>query len=524
MMHNDGPDPKRAQDDDELALELPPSTGEGADSRDPDFKPEDDSDLGLDAATGPEGVGLDDTTGLREPEEHELATSDDEESTRWTDGGEAAGELDGEEDAARDEPEDSEDGWTDGNDPVEEGGFDDGVITLDESGTMTRDDGHEGLSDDGLDAELDTSSLPPLDSEGGAEQGDEGEPQDLESYALDLIGGSGNQLDDEDTTEVAEGLFCTRLAPSLVQLEQLHEAGQPLIALAATAHHGLMFSEQGLHVTGADQSVAEARFGAARALWDLVAAETGGSLFVALATPEGLLCSHDGGASFTPAGSLPGGELPPNRLAITRDGDDLRLWAAAAEGALCASDDGGRNFAAVLGDARVLRLASDGRRALSAIARDDDGTAVAEHTVDGGSMFERLELPAGEIERLQDVQVCRETVLACRRAPEPRLLIGSAEEPWLELLPHAEPPAALVDEDGRTVAYCCVLTDDGQLLLRRALDGGLTPQVVARLPAETGAAVQLRGCHVEGVTTLHVGGERSWLRVTLRAAGRGRSR
>ena len=524
MMQKPTPE-KRAEIDDDDDLELPASDAD-LDVPDREFEPEDDSDLGLGTPNGSEKIGLDAETGLDEAVsavDLELPDQVDAEGTRWTDGGEAAGELEGEGDES-DEGSESEYGWTDGNEPDDDGGFDDGVINLDEGGSFVDDGGAEGLGDEALELEVDPQALPPLEktSYDGVDPLDEaeGEPEDMERFALDLLDGMGGQLHDEETVELAPGLFCTRVAPQRVQVDMLHEAGQPLIGLTASAQHGVAFTRDGLWVAAAGESAARQHATEASSLWDLAAADTTDGLFIALATPDGLLISNDGGDHLAPGGSLPGGQLPPNRLAITRDGDDVRLWAAAPEGALCASDDGGRTFAAVLGDAQVLRLSSDGRRALLAVARDEDGTAVAEHTIDAGNLFERRELPAGEVERLLDARTCRETVLASRRAPDPRVLVGSSEDPWQELLPLAAPPATLIDEDGGAVAYCCASTEQGEVILRRALDGSVTPQLVLRIPREAGAALQLRGSHLEGVTTLQLGTERQWLRLTLRPGGR----
>ncbi|MGD8862804.1 MAG: hypothetical protein PVI30_22520 [Myxococcales bacterium] len=514
--------PRHIEDDEEdeldLELDLPDSdTSLGED------EPEGlGGDEAIDEAEGlitegqAEDVGLDAEAGLDEPEEHELDTVDADEDRSWSDGDEAADDLAVGDDEVGDE---AEYGWTDDNEPADDGGFDEGVVTLDEGGSFVDDGGVEGLEDDGLEAEVDPGALPPL--ERATNEPDEEmleQEEELDARELELLAAS---MPDEDLVELAEGVHGAVLPPEAVLLTTLLQQGAPLGALAATARHGLAWDGT-LRVSAAGDA-AERRFSRADALWDLAAVERGAALIVALATPEGLLISRDGGRSFAPAAALPGGGLPPNRVAFSRDdAGEPKLWAAAPEGPLCVSHDLGASFRVSLDGARVLGLQSDGRRGLVAVARDEGGAGIAEHSVDGGRSFRTVELPASEVERLQQVRVCGETLLVSRRSPEPQLLLAHADEPWSEVLAQAAPPALLLDEDGRTIAYFCLQTPTGVSLLRRALDTVATPERVCELPGDSGQALQLEGSHREGMTTLHLGSERAWYRITVRAGGRAR--
>lgn len=166
---------------------------------------------------------------------------------------------------------------------------------------------------------------------------------------------------------------------------------------------------------------------------------------------------------------------------------------------------------------RALKLASDGARALVLLGRGRQGPS-ALRSSDGGDSFEAFDLPVREAERVQDLQVARDVVLCCRRAPQPQILLWSAGEPgWVEV-PGAEAPALLLDEGGVVRLYFCVAHAhaEGARLVRLAAFTDGKPEIVAEVPHEAGMPLQLAGGYRAGVTTLQLGSERAWYRVRVR--------
>jgi hypothetical protein len=240
---------------------------------------------------------------------------------------------------------------------------------------------------------------------------------------------------------------------------------------------------------------------------------------VALATPAGIAWSDDAGRHFSEPVQLSDATLSAS-LAITRRADGVRLWVTSAQGPLWASDDGAHSFRCVLPDASALRVVSDGARGLLLLGRGEQGRPRTLRSNDAGQSFERMELPVSEVERVQDLQIAGEALLCCRRAPAPQVLLTDGRD--YRALAHASAPVLLLDEDGESAVYFFVETTRGARLLRQPVEAAgagtvaAPPQIVAELPGEAGAPLQLCGGRAGSVTSLQIGTERAWYRLRVR--------
>jgi hypothetical protein len=173
-----------------------------------------------------------------------------------------------------------------------------------------------------------------------------------------------------------------------------------------------------------------------------------------------------------------------------------------------------------------VRLASDGGSSALALLRGEGNEPLIALTRDAGDSFELLDAPVDVLERAQDLQVAHGAILCCRRAPEPRVLWGRGEA-FYPLLDGASAPMRILNEHRGAVAYACLTRREQIVLVRRALPDrehagpeALGPlEIVTELPKELGAPLQIAGAHDGGITTLHVGTERAWLRLTILPGG-----
>jgi hypothetical protein len=306
-----------------------------------------------------------------------------------------------------------------------------------------------------------------------------------------------------------------------VALEPLQRSGRPLSALIAAGEMGLAW-DGSLLVAEPDALKAERRFAGADTVYALAAA--GSEALIALATPVGLLCSRDGGRSFAPAEGVGSGAWAPSALAFTDVGSGPVLWAAPPAGALHRSGDGGRSFETVAVLPRVLRLCSDGHNQLVVLGRDAKGAACAARSEDGGETFAALALPFGEVERVQDMQVCGNALLFSRRGLSPQLVWCGEDGEFGGLFRDAAPPALLLEENGSTRAYGFRGGPGGHVLVRIDLGAATSarttgplqrPERVLELPTDAGAPLQLSGAQRGPATTLQLGCERAWYRIRV---------
>jgi len=496
-------------EEDDLLPELPALDGEAEEQS---YEPGDDSDLGLDEE---QDVGLDSESGLDEPLDGELA-AEEEDAASWLDDGKGPAAAAEEEGLEADDPDESN--LTEGSEPAAdtEDWAEDFVFDERNGGG---DSGEEGFSDENAPPGFELEGLPPLD-DGGTE---EEQPVDSDPFAAELLAElrTGNE-DDDAPIELSPGLRCTRIASARVELTLLARSGRPLVRLCAADDAGVAWDASALLVADGVASAPE-RLAFAQPVLALTAARMAESVFVALATPAGIVWSLDGGRRFSDPAQVADASVSA-ALAITRRADSVRLWVATAGGPLWASDDGAGRFHCVLPDASALRIVSDGARGLLLLGRDEQGRARALRSNDAGQNFERIELPVSEPERVQDLQIAGETLLCCRRAPAPQVLLFTGRG-WSGL-DHASAPALLLDEDGETVVYFFVSGTGGARLLRQRLDvdgsAAPLPQLVAELPAEAGTPLQLCGARGSALTSLQIGTERAWYRLRLRGEGSAR--
>lgn len=498
--------PPQATPDDDLDLDLPDEDDEEAREEEA-FAPDDDDDLGLD--NDDREIGLDVDAGpddaIDDGEELE------EEETSWLDDGSVEPSL--RDDADGDDDEDE--ALTEGSEPANDPDDWEDDLTFEES-TTSVDSGEEGFGEDASLNEVDIEGLPPLDDSLAAD----GEESTEDPFASELIGDIAARGEAEEVIEeIAPGLKLRRIPADRVSVETMLRLGRPLTSLVAAGDAGIGW-DGSLLVADASAQRPERRFAAADAAFALAALQTEHELLVALATPAGVLCSRDGGRTFANAAALPAREWSASAIAWTVGPRGPRLWAAPPGGPLWSSDDYGASLARSGPDAQVLRLRADGRHALIALCRRDDGGANALGSSDGGQSFARLELPVREVERVQDVQTSGGVVLCCRRAPSPQLVWRMAAHDWVELAPQAGAPAVLVDEDEQVSAYFFVHAGGRRWLCRRELAARApVPQIVCELPADAGAALQLSAFPHDGMTTLQLGSERAWYRVRVRHSG-----
>lgn len=500
------------EDDDELPLELPATSDDSEDEV--GWEPDDDSDLGVDDLD--DEFGLDADIGTGEPEEVEAAL-DEEEAGSWLDDGKPGASDDGDDPDLDEDPD--EDDLTEGSEPASDSNRDDwdgDELELDEGEGLVGDGGEEGFGDESSSAELELDRLPLLD-DASASEGDDAE---LDAFAA--------QLPDEPTTrrenpepleQIAPGLSCAHLGARL-QLETLRHSGQPLHALIAAGEVGIGWDAGSLWVADRDSPCAQRPFASAEVPFALAATHTAERLVIALAMPSGLLCSEDAGRTFNSVAPPLASGQPLGAVALSCVAGTPRLWAAPVHGSLWASDDLGVSFTCVRDDIRVLRLRCTDGHTLLVFGRAANGSA---HTLrsDDGQSFSSVVVPASEVERVQDLQVCAGITLCCRRAPSPQLVWQThGGTGWVELSAHAAPPALLLEEEGGVSAYFCALLPTRMLLLRRTLTVlGSPPQIVTELAADTGFPLQLAGAHKDGLTILQLGTERAWNRLSLRFDG-----
>jgi hypothetical protein len=161
-----------------------------------------------------------------------------------------------------------------------------------------------------------------------------------------------------------------------------------------------------------------------------------------------------------------------------------------------------------------------------ALIRSEANEPLLALSIDGGATFDSFHAPVDALERVQDAQVAGQTVVCCRRAPEPRVLWTQAEG-WSDALPDASAPVRVIEERHGAVVYTCRASGERVAIMRRELphsahgentDAG-PAELIAELPRDVGSVLQLTGAHEGGITTLHVGTERAWLRITVLPGG-----
>ena len=500
-------------EDDDLDLDL--SESESVLGEDESVGPDEDAELAGGGVDEDEhDMGLDVETGLEDLEsaddDEELSADDD--SASWLDDEVGTGADDDDDGDDEDEGAIGEDG-----EPLADPQFDDD-LAFEEVESIAGDTGDEGFGDDsvlnGIDLE---GGLPKLDGGGDNEEGLDGDSETPDA-----------------PSPTARATAAVRGGPRSA-LELLLRSGRPLSALIAAGETGFAW-DGSLLVAEPDAPKADRRFAGADTVTALAA---GSEALLALATPSGLLCSRDGGRSFTSAvglGSgaahhnaapaLRGGALFASAVAFTDAGSGPVLWAAPPAGALHRSGDGGQSFEPVAVLPRVLRLASDGRNQLVVLGRDAKGAACAARSEDGGETFAALALPFGEVERVQDMQVCGGALLFSRRGLTPQLVWCGEDGAFSALFHDAAPPVVLIEEAGSMRAYCFRSSRDTHALVRIDLSsvapGGTRrgaaarrPEQVLELPADAGAPLQLSGSQRGAATILQLGCERAWYRIRV---------
>jgi hypothetical protein len=243
---------------------------------------------------------------------------------------------------------------------------------------------------------------------------------------------------------------------------------------------------------------------------------------LAVATPDGVCVSRDGGLTFGPALRTEAPRAVPAYLAFTHDEGGAVLWAAAPFGKLHVLRGGGDTLVEAGLELPVAKLASDGAQSLLVVGRSDDGALRAVLSRDGGRSFKPLTLPADTIERVQVVAVAGDCWLCSRRGLQPQLLWGRRGEAGLPLGANASPPVALVVERGVPCAYLCEGEGGDAALVRLELASGATATRAARiavLPPDLGTPLQLAASRdAQGNTRLSLAGTRALYRVVLTPA------
>lgn len=492
------PEKPTSQTSDEDDFEMDLSESSTPLGEDESIGPEDDPDSGVDEDD--RELGLDAETGLEDGLDGAEELNADDDAGTWLDDELGTGAADDD-----DEEGDEEEGALgEGGEPLAEHAADfDDDFAFAEDDSVAEDAGDEGFGEESVLAGIDISRLPKLDSAGDNEEGIE---VDAEPAAL--------EREHDPTRRVEEA---PRTPRSL--LEPLQRSGRPLGALTAAGETGLAW-DGSLLVAEPDAARPERRFAGATTSASVIASASDSARLIALATPDGLLCSRDGGRSFDLAVGLGSGPTAASTLAVTDVGGGPVLWAAPPAGALHRSGNGGRSFEPVAVLPRVLRLASDGRNQLVVLGRDAKGAACAARSEDGGETFAALRLPFTEVERVQDLQVCGPVVLLSRRGLAPQLVWCGDDNEFRALFRDASPPVALIDERGTARAYCVRSVRGVHALVRVELGTvARTAELVLELPADAGAPLQLSGAQRDGVTTLQLGCERVWFRVRVWAEG-----
>ena len=489
------PEPELEQPEDDLGLDLDLEDKESDGDRDESsFVPEGDEDLELDGIE--EVIGLDAPNGLdEEPADDEAALGEDEGS--WLDEGQES------EVAADDGDDEDSERWTEGSEPAGDEGFDDD-LDLEDGARGGEDTGDEGFADEQLLTGLDVESLPPLD-EGS---GDEEDADPIERELLEELAAA--VPDDAPSEDTPRGTpVWTRLrqgpAPTL-----LSAAGELCVAWDA-----------GLWLAGSGDG-ALAKASAPGTVAHALATCTGlggGPVQLALATPHGVCVSRDGGRSFALPVLDEGPRGVPAFVAFTRDAAGTALWAAAPFGKLQVLREGGEALVDAGVELPVAKLASDGAQSLLIVGRSDDGALRAVMSRDGGRSFKPLALPADSVERVQLAAIAGDTWLCSRRGLRPQLLWGRRGEAGLPLGASATPPVALSVERGVPCAYLCESEAGRAQLLRVELSvSAKTPraQVLAELPSDLGTPLQLVvSSDARGNPLVHVAGTKALYRMVL---------
>jgi hypothetical protein len=493
------------QDDDEVAG-LPASDGDAASENGTEpFEADVDSDEDGES----ENVGLDTEAGIDEPQDADLEMST-EEGTSLLHDSEAAEDLV----TGEDEVGDGEEyGYTEESEPLNDEGLYDGAIVIGDEGSALEDRGEEGFGEDVAASDLDLDALPPLDADGG------------EDGELDDDDGAGPpdrpSLPPRASQPVIAGIA---LGNERVRVEVLQRSGRPLRLLCSAGAHGIAWDGT-LLVAGPAEPRPERRYAGSDAVGAVAAMETSRGLAIALVTPEALLVSYDGGRTCMPRLDWPD-RVPASSIALLRSpSGGVRLLAAAPMGGVYASDDGSP-LAALGPESGVVRLSSDNAMSALALIRSAENEPLLALSTDGGATFESMPAPVDALERAQDAQIAGTAIVCCRRAPEPRVLWTQAEA-WNEVLPDASSPIRVIEERYGAVVYACVAVGERVAIMRRELPRGAHAdnskagkgELIAELPRDAGAVLQLAGAHEGGITTLHVGTERAWLRITVLPGG-----
>lgn len=497
--------PTTVQDDDEVAG-LPASDGDAASETGAEaFEAELDSDDDGES----ENIGLDTESGMDEPIDADLGRHTDESISLLQDS-EAAEDLA----TGDDEVGDGEEyGYTEESEPLNDESLYDGAIVIGDEGSALEDRGEEGFGDDALAGEMDLDALPPLDEDGG----EEGE--------LDDVGGAAGRERPPPSVRPSQPVISgIALGNERVRVEVLQRSGRPLRLLCSAGAHGIAWDGT-LLVAGPSDPRPQRRYAGSEAVGAIAAMETSRGLAVALVTPDALLVSRDGGRTCTVRSDWPD-RVPASSIALLRSpSGGIRLLAAAPMGGVYASDDGA-TLTALGPEAGVVRLCSDNAMSALALIRSAENEPLLALSTDGGATFESMPAPVDALERVQDAQIAGQAIVCCRRAPEPRVLWTQAEA-WNEALPDASSPIRVIEERYGAVVYACVAAGERIAIMRRELPrsthaadaAGGPSELIAELPRDVGAVLQLAGAHEGGITTLHVGTERAWLRITVLPGG-----
>jgi hypothetical protein len=496
------------QDDDEVAG-LPASDGDAASETGVEAF---EADLEATEDEESEDVGLDTESGIDEPLDADLEMSTDEGVSHLQDS-EAAEDLATGEDEISD-GDGEEYGYTEESEPLNDESLYDGAIVIGDEGSALGDRGEEGFGDELTASDLDLDALPPLDADGG----EEGELDDGNETATSPR--ERPSLTPRASQPVIAGIA---LGNERVRVEVLQRSGRPLRLLCSAGAHGIAWDGT-LLVAGASDPRPERRYAGSDAVGALAAMETSRGLTIALITPDALLVSSDAGRTCTPRLDWPD-RVPASSIALLRSpSGGVRLLAAAPMGGVYASDDGAP-LVALGPESGVVRLTSDNAMSALALIRSAENEPLLALSTDGGATFESMPAPVDALERVQDAQIAGPAVACCRRAPEPRVL-WTQTEAWNELFPDASSPIRVIEERYGAVAYACVSSGDRIAIMRRELPRSAHEassrgkgELIAELPRDAGAVLQLAGAHEGGITTLHVGTERAWLRITVLPGG-----
>jgi hypothetical protein len=503
-----------ALDDDEVTG-LPASDGDQASEAGTEpFEPDAEDD----GAEESEDVGLDAATGIDEPLDADLELQHGDEGASLLQDSEAAEDLaTGEDDLGGD---DEEYGYTEESEPLNDEGLYEGAIVISDEGSALEDRGEEGFGDDTAGSVLDLEALPPLDSDPETER-EIDEPAEG-GVPISLPPPRASEPPQRPSQPTITGV---RLGNARVRVEVLQRSGRPLRMLCAAGGTGIAWDGT-LLTAGPSDPRPDRRYAGAEAIGGLAALDTGKQLEIALVTPEALLVSSDGGRTCRARTDWPD-RVPASSVALLRSPrGGVRLIAAAPMGHAYASDDGGP-FTRLPPESGVVRLSSDDRQSVLALIRSETNEPLLALSTDGGETFETMPAPVDALERVQDVQIAGLSAACARRAPEPRVLWTHTDsEVWHEAVPDASCPMRLIEERHGSVIYSVVPRGDRAAIVRRELPEGAAAagssargELIAELPRDIGAVLQLAAGHQGGITTLHVGTERAWLRITVLPGG-----